>query len=282
MAQLNIKEKWWSDPRRLALIDLIGEIAADGLMVKVWRLAQDYLHLHNTPIPKPVFERLPHYEELIKCGLVHRQRSYFYVKGTRSSFKWLIDSRSNGAKGGESKGKKSRDALETPNLIPSLNPSLSLIPNLNLNIINSNPEESPSEIPTEVVSCVQVSRKVSKPKPEKEPLPTREFIGAYQAAYAKRYGPRAKVTLTQAHFGMMKRFLQETPIDRACEMVQVYLAMQDRWFETKAHDLSTFFANQTKIALSLDTGHDSSKGPSLESMAAMLPDNPLELGHDKN
>jgi hypothetical protein len=82
------------------------------------------------------------------------------------------------------------------------------------------------------------------------------FIGKFVEAYRTRYGPLAKPDLSPKVLGQIKNFLRSTDIQRACNMIQVYLQMDDRWFVTKAHDFSTFLANTQKITLALDTGSD--------------------------
>lgn len=80
------------------------------------------------------------------------------------------------------------------------------------------------------------------------------FIGTYVKAYQTRYGPKARPELTGKVQGEIKRLLKDTPIERACEMIQAYVQMNDAWFLNKGHDFGSFMANLTKVSLALDTG----------------------------
>jgi hypothetical protein len=84
--------------------------------------------------------------------------------------------------------------------------------------------------------------------------PSAKFIGTYVAAFKKRYGEKSRPDVGGKVQGGIKRLLSSTPLDRACDMIQVYLQMDDDWFKTKAHDFGTFEQNLTKVGLALDTG----------------------------
>jgi hypothetical protein len=80
------------------------------------------------------------------------------------------------------------------------------------------------------------------------------FISQYVKAYQRRYTQKARPVLSGKVQGQIKRFVAEHPLERACELIQVYLQMPDPWFETKAHDFTTFLENLNKVGLALDTG----------------------------
>lgn len=80
------------------------------------------------------------------------------------------------------------------------------------------------------------------------------FIGRYVQALRKRYGPKARPDLSGKVRGEMLRFLAEEPLERACDLIEAFVQMEDKWFLTKAHDFGTFIANRHKVALALDTG----------------------------
>mgnify|MGYP003343778758 CR=1 FL=1 len=54
--------------------------------------------------------------------------------------------------------------------------------------------------------------------------------------------------------GQIRRYLAETPIDRACSLIEQFCAMNDSWFSTKGHDFGTFVENLSKVGLALDVG----------------------------
>lgn len=73
-------------------------------------------------------------------------------------------------------------------------------------------------------------------------------------AYQARYGVDARPDLRGKVQGEIRRFVEETPLERACALIETYCAMNDRWFLTKCHDFGTFIANLSKVGLKLDTG----------------------------
>lgn len=84
--------------------------------------------------------------------------------------------------------------------------------------------------------------------------PRQYFIATYVRAFGERY-PGARPDLTGKTQGEISRYLDDTPIRRACEMIQAFIRMNDSWFLTKVHDFTTFANNQNKVALYLDTGN---------------------------
>ena len=92
----------------------------------------------------------------------------------------------------------------------------------------------------------------SKVVTEKKVEGARRLIATYCDAYKLRYGISPPITGQVA--GQAKNLLGTIPLDRACEMVQAYLQMEDRWFLTKCHDFPTFAGNLGKVAVSLANG----------------------------
>ena len=101
MARINIEDKWWNDPRRTALIRLVGdELIADGAMINVWRLAQDYWKRDKAGIPEHVFEHVRYGSELVRAGLVVLRDASVVVRGASEHFDWISKKRDSGRKGG--------------------------------------------------------------------------------------------------------------------------------------------------------------------------------------
>jgi hypothetical protein len=86
------------------------------------------------------------------------------------------------------------------------------------------------------------------------------FIATYVKAYQKRYGEKCRPDLGGKAQGVIKTLLKDTPIQRACELIQVYLQIDNKWFITKAHDIVTFKENLNVIGNALDKGTDSVGG----------------------
>jgi hypothetical protein len=77
---------------------------------------------------------------------------------------------------------------------------------------------------------------------------------AYFEAYQKRYGEKCRPDVGGKIQGVVKALLRDIPLNRACDLVQVYLQMDTKWFITKAHDIVTFKENLNVIGNALDTG----------------------------
>lgn len=95
-----------------------------------------------------------------------------------------------------------------------------------------------------------------------EGLNIQQFIGVYVKAFQKKF-PGSRPVLTGKVRGQIKNFLKDHSIERASDMIQVFFQMEDKWFETKNYDFTTFMENLQKIYISLDTGKTAS--PKTES-----------------
>jgi hypothetical protein len=111
MARINVEDCWWIDPRRSLLIKkLLGDdVLVDGLMLKCWRIAQNYFLNNKSPIPPHIFNTLPHAEEIVAAGLAKEIDGGFYVSGSESCFEWLFLVKEGQKKGGIKSAQRPRD-----------------------------------------------------------------------------------------------------------------------------------------------------------------------------
>lgn len=80
---IGIEDKWWTDPRRIKLIELLkNENIADGAAIHLWYLAQDYWKDKNGEIPEHVFNHMRYAKELVECGLARIDSGWVYVSGS--------------------------------------------------------------------------------------------------------------------------------------------------------------------------------------------------------
>lgn len=118
MARLTIEQKWWIDPRRTYLEEKAGPGAViDGIMIKVWRIAQEY-YGEGSLLPFRVFSKFPHYQAILdsdlaelrdghefdsKCSNSARGSSehFVYVRGSKEYFTWILDIRDSRRIGGK-------------------------------------------------------------------------------------------------------------------------------------------------------------------------------------
>ncbi len=79
-------------------------------------------------------------------------------------------------------------------------------------------------------------------------------IACYVTCFKNKY--KARPTILGKDRGIFLRLLKDIPINHLCDLLQVYLQMQDPWFVKTKHGLSTFEQNITKISVALQTGKD--------------------------
>ena len=103
---------------------------------------------------------------------------------------------------------------------------------------------------------------LTRMRPNKSP-PVREELGykvqtvvkTYCAAFKEKYG--AQPHIEPKHLGLIKTQLKAHSVEKLCEMVQVFLQMQNPFFQKRKHDLTTFCSNLNEISVARQTGVDS-------------------------
>jgi hypothetical protein len=109
MPRLNVEDAWFDDPRRMALIR--RGIDADGLAMRLWRLAQTY-YRSGLLVPPCAFLAEPGALDFIDVGLACEEQDGIYVRGQDEHFRWLKLRSEAGKKGGNAPGKQN-EATET-------------------------------------------------------------------------------------------------------------------------------------------------------------------------
>lgn len=241
MARINIDEEFWSDRRRPKLILKLGsEFMADGVMLTVWKLAELYWCPGKSPIPIKAWDEAGIPDSVIEVGFAERRTDGIYVRGSEERFAWRFVRQEAGSKGGKAKASNAKQAVAKPS--------------------KKKQNVASSSLSSSLSSSSSVSSSTSLNSVGSEPVgvaPSQAFIAAYSTAYKARYGEAARPSLDGKTVGLIKQFVQDTPIERAVLLVETFLTMNDAWFITKAHDFGTFRENLTKIGLALDTGRSS-------------------------
>lgn len=139
MARINIEDCWWTDPRRSLLIrKLNSEEAADGTVIKAWRLAQEFWKTGQSLIPFEIFETLPNFQAVIDSKLADVRGAFVYVRGSSAYLDWVREKREQakiaGKKSAEIRKQKTGSAQPKPKK-----------PSQNLN----KPERTPNDPRTE-------------------------------------------------------------------------------------------------------------------------------------
>lgn len=110
MARTNIEDCWWTDPRRSKLIKLLGdEDRADGVAVKMWRIAQEFWKKDRGLVPQNIFETLENHQALVGAGLASLGDDGVYVRGSSQYLDWVHEQREKSKKGGQESAKRPRD-----------------------------------------------------------------------------------------------------------------------------------------------------------------------------
>ena len=266
VARINIEDSLFKDTRFFDLVVILGsKTTALGALVEAWIVAQNFWKLNHNGIPKKEWEKQKLNPALIQSGLAIDRGDFIYIAGSEEQFAWLVQRQEAGKKGGPAAAKARLENIEE-------------FPRRNTTEYDGSrpPSPSPSPSPSLTLSLNAFSK--GKGSTEVSPLPPRVqseigfFIARYVKAYQSRYGPKARPSLQGKTQGQIKRFLSETPFDRACNLIEVYCQMDDPWFKKKCHDFSTFVENLNKVSLALDTGRDPGSGPTIEEILGVTPD----------
>lgn len=112
MARINIEEIWWTDLRRSALINALGnnEQLADGTAIKLWRAGQSFWSENKGLIPLNQFQLMPHHQALLGCCLAELRGDWVYVKGAGQHFDWMGQKKVAGQLGGLKSSLRPRDS----------------------------------------------------------------------------------------------------------------------------------------------------------------------------
>lgn len=110
VARLNIEDCWWTDPRRTALAEALGnEPLADGTAIRAWRLAQEFWKHGRGLVPKAMFDMLKSGSNLVQVGLAEIRGDGVYIRGSSAYLDWIAERREAARLG----GKKSAEARAT-------------------------------------------------------------------------------------------------------------------------------------------------------------------------
>jgi hypothetical protein len=279
MARVNIEDCWWTDPRRTAL-QRMG-VDADGVAMRAWKLAQDFWKHGRALVPKGLFETLDGAADLIKVGLAEIRESSVYIKGSSAYLDWIAEKRERvkeaGRLGGRVSAQRPRDAKgrllpsdyqATTKRTPSAGqtePSeskLSASGSFSVSGSNTQNEESIGAASAGALPAVAQELGLGRVPQQGLSKPAKlakanQFVAAYVKAYQTRFpGSRPEDLNDGKVRGQILNWIAGYPLERACDLIQVYFQMDTKWFGTKGYDFLTFRHNLNKIGQALDTGQD--------------------------
>lgn len=244
MGSIEIYDRFWTDPRYLSLLALIGPQSSVYAVVSAWRLSATLPKFKGT-VPAVAFKGLAYWQELVKCELAVEKPEGFYIKGSRAVLLKSSRFKRAGTKGGKISAKRPRD--KNGRLMPK---------------VSSTPAEivstSHQAITKPHQAFVKKHQATTKPRLDdaatKEGLEIRSCVAIYAACFKARY--KCNPTITKRDTGALRRMLKSLGVNKLKTLLQVYVQMNDPWFEKKFHDIHTFEGNLSKIGVSTVTGID--------------------------
>lgn len=259
MARINVEDSLFRDNRFLKLTIKTGSVPlALGLLIQAWIVAQKFYLTDSQTIPLDHWKAQELSDLLIEVGLAEIVGDGVRMKGAEAQFGWLKHRAEAGRKGGQTKAKNKAESKAKTSQAKSSKPKQTQASSSFSFSYSSSSSNSDSKYLSSKGEGTASTDVDGAPSGGLVKSPIGLFVANYVNAYQLRYGMTARPPLSGKVQGQIKRFLSEVPLERACDMIQVYCQMQDKWFETKCHDFGTFIENQAKIALALDTGKNPS------------------------
>ncbi len=272
MARLNVETKLWADPRfQMLMIEVGDRQKAKGMVVELWTVAQAHYIPNRNLIPESEFTALG-LEPLIKVGLAERRESGVYAKGSEEHFGWLFERQEAGRRGGiasaaskakqssskikQSLSKPKQSSSKTKQNVPSSSSSFSF---------SKNKEEKTKESfhDSQATGLIQspISTPPEKPRVSRFSEATRAKMGQFMATYARAYRARygsdpEHLRADKALIGKIGYWLESVSIEKANNLVEVFLQIEHRPFVENYHNLWEFFRHLNRISHALSTGEN--------------------------
>lgn len=119
MPRINIDDKLWSDARFDALKNIVGnELIAIGMVVKSFRIAQEYWKTDTRLIPVQIWD-MYNFSAMERVGLAEKHGDGVYIKGSNEQFDWLKKKQDAGKISAEKRRIKFGSAQPSSNTHPN-------------------------------------------------------------------------------------------------------------------------------------------------------------------
>lgn len=245
MARINIEDRWWTDPRRKALVRICGsEEYADGLAINLWRLAQnkEYLTSDGSFIPDTVMDDWQETSKLIEAKLIQKQGNSYYVKGSTESLCWLNERRSNAAKGGASKSKEKTKHLKNARSKTEAEES-KLEPSSSFSISSSISHSKNKEFAAADASAPPKPKQSDPAKESRKEILT-HWLSEYRSRKLVDYPhhPSAKLN------SQIKRIHENLGVEKAKSFMSAFLSLNKPYYVERGHSLALFESDLPAIA----------------------------------
>jgi hypothetical protein len=237
---------------------------AIGWMVLAWNEAQKYWLPDMKLIPKERWIEMNFPNEIIECNLATEFPDGIKLRGIKKHFQWWFDGMSQRIAAGKKSAENRK--IKFGSAIPHNASNSRTKPNEAFGENRTDSERDPNE--TEPSSSSSSSSSSSKKEikentiralavsktPTELDLKMAKFIKTYAEVFNAKY--KTNPVITGKQVGLVKTILKSMSADKACELVQVYLQMTEKWFETKSHDIETFYGNLQKISVAAANGSE--------------------------
>lgn len=247
MSRINIDDKLWSDARFDALKNILGnELLAIGMVVKSFRIAQDFWKTESKLIPKEIWN-LYDFSAMEKVGLAEKLDNGVYIKGSNEQFEWLKKKQLAGKISAQTRRKKFGSAQPTSNT--SRTPAEHLFEN------PRTPPEPPTPTPTPTLNTyTQTDPSVHKAKKQTKPkVGTHEVIARYCELFEQRYGIKAVIAGVEA--GQLGRLTKAHGQEQAIKIVEGYFDLNDQFIANQCHPVGMIEKQINKILVSQSKPH---------------------------
>jgi hypothetical protein len=227
VARINIEDCWWTDPRRERLGTLVGSmLTADAVIIRAWRVAQEFWGNERGLVPTHVFQTLEANDKLIQANLAEVREGGVYVRGSSQYLEWVNERRAAARAGGrKSAEKRNKKVKQAPTKRKQTQASDS--GSLSGSISNSD------------------SRNIAIL--EKSPNP----IQIYCEMYKEKYGHNPVIGGKQS--GILNNFAKNHP-RKYPNLIRGYLQMPDSWAVARSHPVELLETKLNEIQRFLETG----------------------------
>lgn len=233
MARINIEECWWSDPRRMKLIELVGTMIADGAALNAWRVAQEFW-AKGMLVPKSIWQHVQANAKLIEANLAEERGDGVYVRGSSEYLSWVAERRAAAMAGGKkSAEKRSKKLKQTPTKRKQTQPSGS-------GSFSGSDSDSGSG---GLASAPEVADTGEGLR--------REIWRAYSDAYFSRY--KADPIRNKKTNSQIKQLAERLGVE-APDVVRYFLGHNKAYYVSKMHDIGACLSDAEALRTQWATG----------------------------
>lgn len=249
MARINIEESWWTDPRRRMLARLVqSEAIADGIMVGVWRIAQQYRGRDGGCVPHHIWETIEGGPSIIQANLASIQAEGVYVRGSGEYLDWVVKKRAIASEGGKKSAQRPRNSKgqleKTSKQKPSKNQAESKM--LQPSGSGSGSSSGSSSDSGSGSGDVCEGGLSTAPSPAEDRSPVALTWEAYKNAYEEKYRG-SEATKNATVMGQLAHFVKRVPAAEAPAIAAFYLTHKSPKYVNAGHAVGLLLMDAEKL-----------------------------------